>query len=149
MPAFLLMDVKTVWIHKGRRSFGGGNNNLLIHTEQGEKYICDNVLEECFVHESTHTSMDSKHAAAAGWLLPREKDRNAFLSEYGRDYPGREDLAECMGPYLAVTFRADRLLKEEGKNKITEASKIKMVRETIPNRCEYLDSLGLSLDIIE
>ena len=39
VPAFLLVDVATVWIHKGRHGFGGGNNNLLVHTGQGEEYV--------------------------------------------------------------------------------------------------------------
>ena len=184
-PSFLLTDVETVWVHKGKHGFGGGNNNLLIHTDQGEEYvratnetnealvqrehICarnhrwvcvfgvlvapcgwsgsnlhlilsvgvcrnsdtkapalrsscctgryikDNVLEECFVHESTHTSMDPNHAHAAGWVQAQEKDGGAFLSAYGRDHPRREDLAESMGrvnmhagpPHLPMTMLED------------------------------------------
>ena len=29
----LRKDVETVWIHRGLEAFGGGNNNLLIHTD--------------------------------------------------------------------------------------------------------------------
>ena len=35
LPNFLLSNVKTVWIHKGNKPFGGGNQNLLIHIIQG------------------------------------------------------------------------------------------------------------------
>lgn len=54
-----------------------------MHTDQGEQYIKDGVLEECFVHESTHTSMDGTYAHDAGWQQAQEKDGGAFLSEYG------------------------------------------------------------------
>lgn len=36
LPGFLLRDVSTVWIHRGDHGFGGGNDNLLIHTDRGE-----------------------------------------------------------------------------------------------------------------
>ena len=28
-----------MWIHKGDEGFGGGNENLLIHTDMGDKYV--------------------------------------------------------------------------------------------------------------
>ena len=39
LPGFMLRDVKTVWIHRGDHGFGGGNENLLIHTARGEAYV--------------------------------------------------------------------------------------------------------------
>ena len=36
LPRVLRVDVQSVWIHKGVQPFGGGNNSLLIHTEQGD-----------------------------------------------------------------------------------------------------------------
>ena len=35
LPKALRKDVQTVWIHKGDKLFGGGNQNLLIHITQG------------------------------------------------------------------------------------------------------------------
>ena len=35
----LRKDVETVWIHKGLEPFGGGNNNLLIHTDLRLKIV--------------------------------------------------------------------------------------------------------------
>ena len=32
LPKFLRRDLETLWIHDGMNAFGGGNNNLLIHT---------------------------------------------------------------------------------------------------------------------
>ena len=58
LPNFLLTNVKTVWIHKGKKSYGGGNENLLIHTGRSKEYISKEILEEVFIHEAGHTSLD-------------------------------------------------------------------------------------------
>ena len=39
LPTCLRVDVETVWIHQGTEPFGGGNNNILIHTGQAINYI--------------------------------------------------------------------------------------------------------------
>lgn len=127
MPAFLFRDLKTVWIHDGEELFGGGNDNLLIHVQQGKNYIADGVLEEVFLHEGAHTSLDAYHANDATWLEAQRQDAQ-FISDYARDNPLREDVSETLGPFLAITYRADRI----------DAAKIEAVREAIPNRIAYL-----------
>ena len=129
LPKCLRLDVETVWIHKGDNPFGGGNNNLLIHTGQADDYISSGILEETLVHEAAHTSLDALHAHADGWLAAQEKD-GAFISTYARDNPYREDIAESFLLYFALRHRADRIsenLKE-------------VVNETIPNRLAYFDN---------
>lgn len=138
LPAYLLKYVRTVWIHKGNYGFGGGNDNLLIHTERGEEYIRDKVLTECFVHESTHTSVDANHASADGWVAAQQADPT-FISSYARDNPTREDLAECMGPYLACKYREDKLPHDQ----------VRVTRSIIGNRIKYLDTLGITMDICD
>ena len=64
--------------------FGGGNNNLLIHTGQGAQYEASGILEETFVHEAAHTSLDAVHASSAGWIAAQQADPN-FISTYARD----------------------------------------------------------------
>ena len=68
LPTALRRDVRALWIHQGVQPFGGGNNSILIHTGQADLYVADGILEETFVHEASHTSLDAAHAAAAGWL---------------------------------------------------------------------------------
>ena len=58
LPNFLLTNVKTVWIHKGNKGWGGGNENLLIHTGRSKEYISKDIVEETFIHEAAHTSLD-------------------------------------------------------------------------------------------
>lgn len=133
MPGFLFRDLDTVWIHRGLNPFGGGNRNLLIHTEQGTQYIAGGFLEEVFLHEGAHTSMDAHHANAADWLAAQGADRGA-ISDYARDNPMREDVAESLGPYLAQRFWVDRMAPAD----------IDKIRGAIPARIAYFNCLQLS-----
>ncbi|MCA9615299.1 MAG: hypothetical protein KC586_21235 [Myxococcales bacterium] len=133
LPAFLFADLRTVWIHDGMELFGGGNQNLLIHTQQGDAY--GDSLEEIFVHEGAHTSLDGVHAASARWLEAQAADVS-FISTYARDNPTREDVAESLGPYLAYRFGGDRVSAELRAQ----------IQAAMPNRIRYFDCLGLSMD---
>lgn len=137
IPAFLFRDLDTVWIHRGLEAFGGGNRNLLIHTEQGQAYVALGSLEEIFVHEGAHTSMDAYHIATARWRKAREADGVA-ISTYARDNPNTEDVAESLGPWLAVRFGAGRVPRET----------LDTITAAMPNRIAYLDCLGLGIDIL-
>lgn len=134
LPKALRRDAETVWIHKGVEPFGGGNNNLLIHVDQGETYDAQGFLEETLIHEAVHTSLDAEHAASSGWLSARASD-NEFISTYARDYPEREDLAESFLPFLAVTLRPERI----------STALRDTIEATIPNRIAYLASLNLDM----
>ncbi|MEJ2206972.1 MAG: hypothetical protein P8170_23035, partial [Gemmatimonadota bacterium] len=134
LPTALRRDVRTVWVHQGIEPFGGGNNNLLIHVGQGEIYLRDGILEETFVHEAAHTSLDAYHASAPGWLAAQAADPT-FISDYARDHPAREDIAESFVPYLAVRYRADRIPASLGA----------IIEATIPNRIAYFDGLALDM----
>jgi len=138
LPTALRQDVQTVWIHRGVQPFGGGNDNLLIHTGQADLYVADGILEETLVHEAAHTSLDPRHASAAGWLAAQAADPT-FISTYARDFPDREDIAESFLPYLAVRYRADRI----------DASLRATILATIPNRIAYFDGLGLPMHPID
>jgi hypothetical protein len=135
LPVCLRKDVETVWIHDGLKPFGGGNNNLLIHTGQGAEYIAKGILEETFIHEATHTSIDAYHWKQTEWLAAQKNDPE-FISTYARDNPRREDLAESFLLYLAVRHRPDRI-DSDLKN---------LVEKTIPHRIAYFDSLVLNLE---
>ncbi len=139
LPAALRKDVETSWIHLGDEAFGGGNNNLLIHTGSlAQSYIDDGILEETLVHEAAHTSLDPYYADAAGWLAAQDNDPD-FISTYARDNPDREDIAESFLTYIAVRFRANRISNDMAA----------VIEQTIPNRIEYFDSLELDLTLLE
>ncbi len=109
LPGFLRRDVMTVWMHPGDELFGGGNDNILIHVgATAERYIEDGVLEEALAHEAAHTSLDPTLAKSEEWREAQEAD-GAFISDYARDNPLREDVAETLVPWLAACCGDDRL----------------------------------------
>ena len=125
----LRKDIKTVWIHKGLKPFGGGNNNLLIHTDWSIKhYEKQGILEETLVHEASHTSLDSYYSTSPDWIDAQNKDC-IFISTYAEENPKREDIAESYLPYLAIRYRPERISK----------SLKKKIEQTIPNRIQFFD----------
>ena len=135
LPRVLRLHVLTSWIHQGDQPFGGGNNNLLIHTGSiAQSYIASGILEEALAHEASHTSLDAYHAAAPGWLAAQTADPN-FISTYARDNPTREDIAESFVPYLAVRLPGSRV----------GAAMAQTILSTIPNRIAYFDAQHFDL----
>ena len=128
------LDVETVWIHKGNKPFGGGNNNLLIHTGQAADYISAGILEETLVHEAAHTSLDGQHATSHGWLNAQTAD-NQFVSQYAQDNPTREDIAETFLVYLAARHRNDRIEEEMRQT----------ILESVAHRVAYFEQQGFNL----
>lgn len=86
------------------------------------------------MHEAVHTSLDPLYATAASWVAAQAADGGS-ISDYGRDFPDREDLAETFGPYYAARHRPERI-SAEMKNTIEQA---------IPSRIVFLDSLALDM----
>lgn len=134
LPTALRKDVRTSWIHKGVQPFGGGNNNLLIHTGQAERYERDGILEETLVHEASHTSLDAQHARSEGWQEAQQKDVS-FISTYARDNPSREDIAESFLLFLAFEHRRDRI-----SDKLATT-----ILDTMPHRLAYFRAQNLEL----
>ncbi len=134
LPTVFRSKMETVWIHKGVQAFGGGNNNILIHTGQGELYINDGILEETLVHEAAHTSLDPDHANSEGWLAARAADPD-FISTYAADNRDREDIAESFLPYIAIRYRSDRISQDLAD----------VIVETMPNRIAYFDEQNFDM----
>ena len=114
----------------GRYRFGSVSGTVTV-TASAEP---SHVLEEVFIHEGGHVSLDGAHADSGGWRAARQAD-SVFISEYARDYPDREDVAESILPYFAVRYRPDRL-SEADRSAILTA---------IPNRLIYFDEQGLDM----
>jgi hypothetical protein len=115
----LRKDVETVCIHKGEEAYGGGNNNILIHTAMTEYYenFDTGIVEETLIHEATHTSIDAYHypdreTDGEKWIEAVEKDGGCYISTYARDNPYREDIAELFTLYVAVKYFPDRITNE-------------------------------------
>ena len=131
LPKLFRKNLETVWIHKGYEDFGGGNNNFLIHHDKGlelEKY---GLLEEIFLHEGVHTSLDSDHSLSNAWINAQKADNGNFISDYAKQYPKREDLAETIPVCFALKYKRERLSDHT----------IEKIEKTIPNRIEYCNSV--------
>ncbi len=132
LPKTLRRDVDELWIHDGDELMGGGNRSILIHVGHGDENYSRGWAEEELLHEAVHTSLDSYYKDSADWLAAQESDDN-YISDYAREYPTREDLAESFGPYMAIRILTNRV-KASDKEKILSA---------MPVRIAFLDSLSL------
>lgn len=135
LPRVLRASLETVWLHKGDEAFGGGNNNLLIHTGTvAQGYIADGILEETLVHEAAHTSLDALHAGADAWRIAQAQDRR-FISDYARDHPMREDVAESVLPWLMVRLAGH----------VPDPAQAAAIEASIPARLAYFDAQDFDL----
>ena len=137
LPNFLLTNVKTVWIHKGNEGWGGGNNNLLIHTGRSKEYIIKEILEEAFIHEAAHTSLDWDFGGSISkkdWSKAQKKDKK-YISDYASKYPFREDVAESILTWIAARYHIDR----------TANHHIDTILKVIPNRLKYFDEQNFDM----
>ena len=138
LPAALLANLQEVEVNAGLGAFGGNsyNGSILIHTEDPgtRRAINDGFLEEVFMHEGAHASLDPDHADSPGWRSAQQADGVA-ISDYAKDFPDREDVAETILPYFAVRYRPERL----------SAQLLWLMTRTTPNRLAYFD--GEELDM--
>ena len=138
LPAAFLTNIHEVQVNAGEGAFGGNSSDgsLLIHTEDpGTRYaVREGFLEEVFLHESAHASLDPDHADSPGWRTAQQADMVA-ISEYAGDFPDREDVAETILPYFAVRYLPERLT----------ASVRWLMKMTTPNRLAYLDDQELDM----
>ena len=134
MPAVLLSGIRDVVIHAGKENWGGGNEGILIHTDSGKERIRDGFMEEVLLHEAAHAALGLAHEDSPGWRAAQEAD-GVFISEYARDHPQREDIAESFLVYLAVRYQSERL---------TVAERTVILR-TMPNRLAYFDEQGFDM----
>ena len=134
MPVVLRSAIAHVVIHAGDELWGGGGDGVLIHTDQGKGYVADGFMEEVLVHEAAHSALDIAHKDSPGWRAAQAAD-GVFISDYARDHPAREDIAESFLPYLAVRYRPERLTDAERAAILT----------AIPNRLIYFDEQRLDM----
>ncbi|MFY0592952.1 hypothetical protein [Roseivirga sp.] len=135
LPKVLKRDAETMWIHKGEELFGGGNNNFLIHTgTTATVYEPRGILLETLVHEGSHTSLDAYIKDDPDWQYAQTAD-GTFISEYARDNPDREDIAETFLLYIAYKYRPETL---------TETLRT-FIKEAVSYRMDYFDKQNFEL----
>ena len=114
------------------RAVGAGS--VLIHTGEADQLEAQGFLEEVFIHEATHTTLDARHASSSGWIQAQGNDMN-FISTYARDHPMREDLAESFPMWMALRYREGRISSRLAAT----------IRTRMPHRIAYLDDQNFDM----
>jgi hypothetical protein len=133
MPIGLRTNVDELWIHDGWALAGGGNNAILVYRDYFDSELP--YIEEVFVHEAAHTSLDWFWRGAvdkAAWAAAVASD-DQFISDYAGDYPDREDVAESYGAFIIWAMN-----REYGVFPKSAAG----IEAKIPARLAYFESLG-------
>ena len=133
LPNFLRSNLNTITIHKGKKSWGGGNNDILIHTETKDYSNKKNgdCVEEIMLHESAHVSLDwfwGGSLKKKPWMEAAKAD-GMFISKYAKRNKKSEDVAETINWWIAVRCKSNSISKLDTKK----------ILEGIPNRLKYLD----------
>ena len=102
----------------------GKSQVAIFHHERGQ-------LGYFMLHEYAHVAYDGAAYASANWRAAVAAD-DRFITEYARDFPNREDVAESYVAWFAVRCSADRLLPP---------SEAAFIRSAIPARLAYFDDL--------
>ena len=143
LPAAFLSNVASVTINGGRGAWGGGLDTeeagmMLIHKHSAWDAIRLGFLEEIFLHEAAHASLDQPHARADGWRAAQAAD-GVFISDYARNNPVREDIAESAIMYFAVRYRPESLTPGERW----------IILTSIPNRLAYFEEQDFDMSPYE
>ena len=88
----------------------------------------ESILEETFIHEAAHTSLDGIYSNDLDWKNAQKIDCQ-FISTYALENPNREDIAESYLSYFAVRYASRRISKKM----------INIIHNTIPERIKYFD----------
>ena len=91
----------------------------------------DIEIVDDFVSPSYLRALQDACGAECPWFIQTSQS----LSDYARDNPIREDIAESYLPYLAIRYRSDR---------ISESLK-KTIEDAIPNRIKYFDEQNFNM----
>ena len=134
LPNVLISRLRAVHVNAGADGVGGNwhDQSITIHTDDGRKTLGDGFFEEALFHEGTHVSVEGLVKETPEWRAAQAEDGD-FISNYARDYPDREDVAESLLTYFIVRFRPNRVTAVE----------LAAIEEAIPNRILYFDGLAL------
>ena len=138
LPAAFLSNVRALAILPGVGLAGGSSfdQSILLHAQDRSigRALRDGLVEELFLHEAAHVSLDRAHEYAVGWHAAQGAD-GVFISDYAQDHPNREDIAESALAYFAVRYRPGSLTREDRW----------IILTSIPNRLAYLEEQGFDM----
>ena len=99
-------------------------------------------LEELFLHEGAHVTLDSYILHTKVWRCAQDADQD-FISDYAKEFPGREDVSESIIAWHAWYYSRHRV----------DPDIIEKISATIPARLEvfvqFLTSETVRQDIAD
>ena len=149
-----------VWIHNGNKPWGGGRlhprfvgPNFTVHHQGYNRSWWGNIREETLLHEGAHTVIDelfypSKNRSIRRWgkfssewkravALDKQASGIGYISNYARNNPLREDVAESFVFWVAYRYFRDRMSN----------SVYNKVRNILSNRIKVFDKYILPSDM--
>lgn len=144
-PIVLLESIREVFVHKsGSNTYYASKveenpdkpnfwrGDITIYADQAEKDFNggDGTLQEILFHETTHTGIDKYCIGYSSWISAQNMDPK-WISNYAKNNPNREDVAESFLVYYALKYRDYKL------SDVTKG----IIRDAIPNRIAFFDNL--------
>lgn len=132
LPRFMRARLDHVVLHKGDETAFAEDAGrfFVLYSENIKERISTHDLEETVFHEAVHASMDIPLASSPQWQDAQKAD-GTYVTDYAKEYPTREDLAE-------TALFAWTLLKHPGRlPKHVESG----LRRLIPNRLKLLNTV--------
>jgi hypothetical protein len=134
LPYLFIDNIDRMWIHLGQAELGGTNNTLLIHTDRAGDYAKLQILEEVMLHEAAHSALDWAYGGLVdedAWRSAQAKDPG-FISEYAKEFPLREDVADSIIAYFAARVKPERF----------DPAIVELIERQIPNRLDVLSQFA-------
>lgn len=132
LPAMMRGRLSHVVIHQGNETAFAEDLGrfFVLYSQNMDIRIQNNDLEETVFHEAVHATLDVDYASSAAWLRAQLNDGN-YMTQYGRDNPDKEDLAESALFAYTMLFYPGRLTAELES----------WVRAYTPNRLRFFGEL--------
>lgn len=138
LPAMLRSVVGEIVIHDGPEAWGGGGRYddrgrfVGVITVHRRRHSGSGFVGETLMHEAGHALLDFFVDTYSNpeWTYAVMQDEGRFASEYAKDFPAREDVAESYSAWFAVRYRSDRMSR----------ALTSWIERTIPGRLAYFDA---------
>lgn len=140
LPSSLRSGIETFSVHKGNEGFHAGTGGIVFYSDKARLRLQQKHLEESIFHESVHASWDAQHAKSDEWISAQKSDRT-FVTEYGREFPEREDLAESALLAFAVIHHHGRIPPVDTNDILELApSRVKFIESLLPTNKALIDT---------
>ncbi|MXX89709.1 MAG: hypothetical protein F4213_16250 [Boseongicola sp. SB0677_bin_26] len=128
LPTIMRSKLDHVVIHQGGLTAYAEDKGrfFVLYSGNMARRLRNNDLEETVFHEAVHATMDYPMSASAEWKRAQRADGD-FVTEYARERPDQEDMAESALFAWALLFHPGRL----------PGAVEERVRKIMPNRLAF------------